>query len=169
MNVKACIDRGEVKPLSEFYRDSRRSDGHFSSCKVCRRAYQRNRPPEAISEIERRRNQKAARKALLARNLKKWRQENPSKAAVQRNRNRAMRLECEGHYAAAEFKALCEEYGNVCLRCGDNDAPLTPDHVISLTLGGSNWISNIQPLCRRCNSPKNIKIIDYRPGGISLG
>ncbi len=169
MNVKACIDCGEVKPLSEFYRDSRRSDGHFSSCKVCRRAYQRNRPPEVISEIERRRNQKAARKAHLARNLKKWRQENPSKAAVQRNRNRAMRLEREGHYTAAEFKALCEEYGNVCLRCGDKDAPLTPDHVIPLTLGGSNWISNIQPLCRRCNSRKNIKIIDYRPGGISLG
>jgi 5-methylcytosine-specific restriction endonuclease McrA len=80
-----------------------------------------------------------------------------------------MRLECEGHYTAAEFKALCEEYGNACLRCGDKDAPLTPDHVIPLTLGGSNWISNIQPLCRRCNSRKNIKIIDYRPGGISLG
>ena len=117
-----------------------------------------NSRDRAASELE------AARKSDLARNLKKWRQENPSKAAAQRNRNRAMRLECEGHYTAAEFKALCEEYGNVCLRCGDKDAPLTPDHVVPLSLGSSNWISNIQPLCRRCNSRKNIKIIDYRLG-----
>lgn len=139
------------------------ADGHLNYCKVCRRAYQKGRPPEAISEIEQRRNQKLARRAHLARNLKKWRRKNPSKAAVQRNRNRAMRLACEGHYTAAEFEALCHEYGNVCLRCGDKDAPLTPDHVISLSLGGSNWITNIQPLCRRCNSRKNVEIIDYRP------
>ncbi len=68
-----------------------------------------------------------------------------------------MRLECEGHYTAAEFKALCEKYGNVCLRCGDKDAPLTPDHVIPLSL------------CRRCNSRKNMKIVDYRLAKISLG
>jgi 5-methylcytosine-specific restriction endonuclease McrA len=171
---KPCIDCGEVKPLSAFYRDPRRSDGHVSSCKVCRRAYQMNRPPEAIAEIERRRTQNPAnpanpaRKAHLARNLKKWRQENPTKAAVQRDRNRAMRRECEGHYTAAEFKELCDKYGNICLRCGDKDAPLTPDHVIPLSLGDSNWKSNIQPLCRRCNSRKNVKIIDYRHGGVPL-
>ena len=169
MSVKACRECGVEKELSEFYRHPRMADGHLTYCKVCRRAYQKNRLPEAIAEIERRRNQKTARKAHLARNLNKWRQENPSKAAVQRNRNRAMRRKSEGHYTAAEFKALCEEYGNVCLRCGDKDAPLTPDHVIPLSLGGSNWISNIQPLCRRCNSRKKMKIIDYRDGGILLG
>ena len=145
------------------------ADGHLNYCKICRRAYQKNRPSEAIAEIERRRNQKTARKAHLARNLKKWRREYPFKAAVQRNRNRSMRLGCEVHYTAAEFKALCEEYGNVCLRCGNKEALLTPDHVIPLSLGGSNWITNIQPLCRSCNSRKNVKIIDYRPDRISLG
>jgi 5-methylcytosine-specific restriction endonuclease McrA len=167
--AKACRGCGVEKELSEFYKHPQMADGHLNYCKVCRRAYQKNRPPEAIADIERRRNQKTTRKAHLACNLKRWRRENPSKAAVQRNRNRTMRLACEGHYTAAEFKALCEEYGNVCLRCGSKDAPLTPDHVIPLSLGSSNWISNIQPLCRRCNSRKNIKTIDYRLRGISLG
>jgi 5-methylcytosine-specific restriction endonuclease McrA len=169
LSAKACRGCGVEKELSEFYKHPRMADGHLNYCKGCRKAYQKNRLYEAIAEIERRRNQKLHRKAFHARNLRKWRHENPSKAAAQRNRNRAMRLECEGHYTAAEFKALCEEYGNVCLRCGDKGAPLTPDHVIPLSLGGSNWITNIQPLCRRCNSRKNVKIIDYRPDRISLG
>jgi len=80
-----------------------------------------------------------------------------------------MRRKSDGHFTAAEFKAPCEEYGNVCLRCGDKGAPLAPDRVIPLSLGGSNWVSNIQPLCCRCNSQKSIKIIDYHLGGISLG
>lgn len=66
-----------------------------------------------------------------------------------------------GRYTAAEFKALCEEYGNLCLRYGDRDAPFTWDHVIPLSLGGSNWISNIRPLCRRYKSRKNLEIVDY--------
>lgn len=165
--MKTCRGCGVDKEFSEFYKHPQTADGHLNHCKVCRRAYQKGRPPEAISEIERRRNQKPARKTHLARNLKKWRQENPSKASVQRNRNRAMRLACEGHYTAAEFEVLCEIYDNVCLRCGDKNASLTPDHVVPLSLGGSNWISNIQPLCRSCNSRKNVKVIDYRPDGRS--
>jgi hypothetical protein len=136
LRAKVCRRCGVEKELSEFYKRPQMADGHLNYCKVCRRGYQKNRPPEAIAEIERCRNQRTARKAHLARNLKKWRQENPSKAAVQRNRNRAMRLRREGHYTAAEFKALCEEYGNVCLRCRSGDAALTPDHVVPLSLGG---------------------------------
>lgn len=163
MRTKVCRGCGSEKELSEFYKHPGMADGRLNYCKVCRRAYQKSRPFEATAEVERRRNQKTARKAHLARNLKKWRRENPSKAAAQRNRNRAMRLECEGCYTAAEFKALCNRYGNTCLRCGSGNAPLTPDHVVPLSLGGSNWITNIQPLCRGCNSQKNVKIIDYRP------
>jgi hypothetical protein len=84
------------------------ADGHLNYCKDCRKAYQRNRLHETIVEIERRRNQKAARKAHLARNLKRWRRENPLKAAAQRDRGRALRLNAEGSYTAEEFLALCE-------------------------------------------------------------
>lgn len=61
-----------------------------------------------------------------------------------------------------EFKELCQKYDNRCLCCGRNDVPLTADHVIPLSLSGSNSIENIQPLCKSCNSRKAVKTIDYR-------
>ena len=83
--------------------------------------------------------------------------------AVQLARHRARKLNAEGDFTSEEFEALCEQHGNVCFRCGDGDVLLTPDHVIPLSVGGSNRITNIQPLCGSCNSWKNIKVVDYRP------
>ena len=140
------------------------ADGHLNSCKECRKAYQRGRPYDR--EYERRRNQTEKRKGFLAANLKRWRRENPQKLAVQLARRRARKLEAEGDFTVEEFEALCEKYGNMCLRCGEAGVLLTPDHVVPLSLGGSNLISNLQPLCSVCNSWKNIKVIDYRPDGI---
>ena len=120
-------------------------------------------------ERERRRNQTEIRKAFLAVNLKRWRRKNPQKMAVQLARRRAQKLKAEGDFTVGEFEALCEKYNNVCLRCGAKDVLLTPDHVVPLSLGGSNLISNIQPLCGRCNSWKNIKVVDYRLDQASSG
>lgn len=138
------------------------ADGHLNSCKDCRKAYQCSRPYD--KESERRRNQTGKRKAFLAANLKRWRRTNPEKMAVQLARRRARKLSAEGDFTVEEFEVLCEEYGGACLRCEPTNVLLTPDHIVPLALGGSNLISNIQPLCGRCNSWKNIKVIDYRPG-----
>ena len=164
---KACIDCGELKPLSEYYKHPRMADEHLNSCKDCRKAYQQSRPYD--KEYERKRNQTGKRKAYHAANLKRWRRENPQKMAVQLARRRARKLNAEGDLTVEEFEALCEKYGNVCLRCGDRDALLTPDHVVPLSLGGSNLTENIQPLCGNCNSWKNVKVIDYRPEAIPSG
>jgi 5-methylcytosine-specific restriction endonuclease McrA len=40
-----------------------------------------------------------------------------------------------------------------CSRCGSQN-DLTADHILSLANGGSNILSNIMVLCRRCNSSK---------------
>lgn len=136
------------------------ADGHLNSCKDCRKAYQKSRPYD--KERERRRNQTEARKKRHAANLKRWRRQYPEKLAAQLARRRTRKLLAEGDFTVEDFKALCEEYGNVCLRCGETDVLLTPDHVIPLSLGGGNGIENIQPLCVKCNCWKNIKTVDYR-------
>lgn len=52
-------------------------------------------------------------------------------------------------------------HGNKCLKCSsENDICI--DHVKPFIKGGTNDISNLQPLCRSCNSAKKDKEIDYR-------
>lgn len=65
------------------------------------------------------------------------------------------------HYTVAEWRALCAQHKHRCLSCGKK-ARLAADHVIPLSVGGSDDISNIQPLCKPCNSKKGARTIDYR-------
>lgn len=47
-------------------------------------------------------------------------------------------------------------FGNKCWMCR-SEGKLAIDHVKPVTLGGSNWPSNIRPACRSCNSRKGAK------------
>ncbi len=67
---------------------------------------------------------------------------------------------------AKEWDRLKAKYGNRCLACGWPEQPdelLTYDHIVPLVKGGSNNISNLQPLCNTCNRRKWTRTIDYRP------
>lgn len=68
-----------------------------------------------------------------------------------------------GSYTRSEWRRLCDYYEHRCVCCGGKFQSLTVDHVIPLSKGGTNYIQNIQPLCRSCNSRKHDKDIDYRP------
>ena len=48
-----------------------------------------------------------------------------------------------------------------CLKCGENN-DLTIDHVVPVSMGGDNHHSNLQVLCRKCNSIKGNYPEDYR-------
>lgn len=54
-----------------------------------------------------------------------------------------------------------EKYGRKCLCCGATKN-LSIDHVVPLSKGGVNDISNYQPLCKSCNSKKGTRKTDYR-------
>ncbi len=103
--------------------------------------------PEARHEIQRRSDRKHPRSA----------EDN----YIYCSNRRARSKNAEGSFTKDEWEQLKAQYGNRCVACGD-DGPLTADHVVPLILGGTNYITNIQPLCRSCNSSKNDKIIDYR-------
>lgn len=74
---------------------------------------------------------------------------------------RAVMAASGGSYTVQEWLSLCAEYNDCCACCG-LPGPLAADHVIPVHLGGSSNISNIQPLCKVCNSRKGIKKTDYR-------
>jgi 5-methylcytosine-specific restriction endonuclease McrA len=97
---------------------------------------------------------------------KKWAEDNPEKVRRAKTNNlrkrRAAKHASRGNFTVQEFKELCESYGSICLACGDTEAVLEAEHVVPLTRGGSDSISNIQPLCGSCNGKKVVHIIDCR-------
>jgi 5-methylcytosine-specific restriction endonuclease McrA len=80
------------------------------------------------------------------------------------HRRRARLIGAGGSYTESEWRELVDKYGHRCLRCGrpESEVKLTADHVVPLIKGGSNNIENIQPLCRRCNSRKQARTMDFR-------
>jgi 5-methylcytosine-specific restriction endonuclease McrA len=79
-------------------------------------------------------------------------------------RRRAKQLNAGGEYTPEQFTHICEYYGGMCLVCG-RKIKLAADHVMPITKGGHSYISNIQPLCKNCNSKKRDKHEDHRPAG----
>lgn len=86
-----------------------------------------------------------------------WIENNRERKYWLNNLRRAMLAKAEGSYTYGEWLECKKLHGKKCARCGkpEGEVVLTVDHIIPLSKGGSNYISNIQPLCRSCNSKKN--------------
>jgi len=72
-----------------------------------------------------------------------------------RARRRSRELAAEGSFTTQEWMALLQKHGHRCTYCGAAGR-LEPDHRVPLARGGTNYITNIQPACRRCNSRKRL-------------
>lgn len=73
-------------------------------------------------------------------------------------RRRLRMLANGGRHTRMEWRMLCQAFGMCCAKCGQRK-PLTKDHIVPVSEGGSDDISNLQPLCR-----KGVRTIDYRKG-----
>ena len=76
--------------------------------------------------------------------------------------HRARRAAAPGSFTDEEWRAVREQYGSICLACGQDES-LSVDHVVPLSKGGTNYADYLQPLCLPCNLRKGAKTIDYRP------
>lgn len=66
-------------------------------------------------------------------------------------------LGCHSEKEWQEILSLC--FG-VCPRC-EKRAQLTKDHIVPISIGGSDAAANLQPLCRSCNSAKKHETVDW--------
>jgi 5-methylcytosine-specific restriction endonuclease McrA len=94
-----------------------------------------------------------------------WRKKNPEKYNKSNHESRVKRRArmrgAEGSHTYEDFVEKKRLLGNKCMICGksETEVKMTIDHIIPLSKGGSNYISNIQPLCFHCNSSKNNKML----------
>lgn len=180
---KSCVKRsvrGNRRDRVEQYAEYERSRSNLPHRVEARGEYQREHK-EGLAEYKKRwaekneervaaykRNHyKLNREEVISRS-KRWAEDNPRKVAAakanNRRKRRAVKHASDGHFTTKEFEELCDKYGKKCLRCGRAEIVLEADHVVPLTKGGSDDISNIQPLCGPCSRSKFTGALDYRPG-----
>ena len=191
MPLKRCADCGLDKDSdTEFYHSRRRvflrrtrthavREEVSAYCKVCQ-GLRTNVPAAALSPGAR-----AARNAAQARRAEARRSRlraaglpvvNPVAQAEAQRRYRAT---AAGSADAAKvdrmgkrllrpgpwldgWRAVLVHYGSACLACGATE-DVHPDHILPILQGGDNWAGNLQPLCRSCNSRKQLQATDRRP------
>ena len=88
---------------------------------------------------------------------KLWRTKNPERAAMAWHRRRARKLNIEGSHTVAEWTEILERHNYQCAHCGTTER-ISVDHIIPISKGGTDYASNLQPLCVPCNSRKKDKI-----------
>lgn len=165
---KVCKTCGETKSFTDFPKSQAARDGHGSHCKVCERPrykvdYRKRVTPQYLEDAAiRARASYRSHPDATKRYVKEWAHRKPERKRAISQKYRARKFAAEGSFTAEEWQGLCAQYDHRCLACGENK-PLSADHIVPLSKGGTNYITNIQPLCGSCNTRKNAKTIDYRP------
>lgn len=93
---------------------------------------------------------------------RKWERDNPDKVKAQNRRRNHSKRSTNGHFTEEQWQARLNFFGRRCVECGCDwdllsSRDQTMDHIIPLSKGGTNWPSNLQPMCRSCNSKKSNK------------
>lgn len=184
--TKICKRCGEERPKSDYTEDDRYADGCYPWCAECRREWRQGRKSKQL-ELRREwyhrdvgharaygrkyyhdhKEAIAPKRRIYDRTRYRTDHEFKRRKDIQTaEKNRRRKALLYGapteHHTEEEWQQLCEKYDHRCLRCG-LQVPLSRDHIIPVTKGGSDAITNLQPLCKVCNSWKNNRTIDFRP------
>jgi HNH endonuclease len=95
---------------------------------------------------------------------RKWQRTPKGRQAALRSSEARRSRKCgaPGYFSTQEWLSLCKLYDMCCAKCRKRKR-LVPDHIIPLSRNGTNFISNIQPLCVTCNLKKGPRAAYYPP------
>lgn len=91
-----------------------------------------------------------------------WSAANPEKVRFYSHLRRADIACAKGTCTQEQIQARVNFYGGCCYVCillGKQTPYEAIDHVIPLSKGGSNWPSNLRPICKKHNSQKHTKTL----------
>lgn len=176
MIQKLCKACGQFLDLRSFSRSKATPDGLQDVCRACQSkrwaAYKakhadelraKQRAYHATPEVqERKRKYRQDNHEHILEYLRKWSKANRDKAYAKERKRIDTVARNPGSFTLSDRKKLFSMYGHKYLACGSTEQ-LTADHVIPVSLGGSNDLSNRQLLCRSCNSKKDTRTTDFRP------
>ncbi len=161
-----------MKPLSGFYKSSYSKDGHGNRCKECWKIYYAEHRDHRLAY-------NAKNRAEILRQANEWNKANHErmrqqqhlyhrsprgKAANKRgnHKRRALLVSCEvNDLTTPQIRALLSS-AHVCAidkqPFDTNGRKKSIDHIIPVSKGGDNTLSNVQVICLSCNFKKSNKV-----------
>ena len=168
---KKCSKCDSVKPLTDFAKDKRSKDGHTSTCKECKKQYNKKYRKENLEQIKESQKQyykencesrKEYQKQYSKEHResqnesgKKWRKKNPEKVALKDQRRRAREKSLPDDLKPETRTKIFAHFNNTCPISGAN-TNLHHEHFIPLCVGhGGTTAENIYPMEGSLNLSKN--------------
>jgi hypothetical protein len=182
--MKYCPGCETEKDTKLFSKDSRSKSGLQAYCKACQknrrppkdraalkiRLYRAKNPEKARvacrgyywrnhdDQVKRMADYRASNPGKAYASVKAWRERNPTVVIVLNQNRRCREAQAEGAFTTTEWADKQTEYNYKCAYC-HKLKKLTVHHVVPLAIGGTNWISNIVPACRLCNSAIGANVV----------
>jgi 5-methylcytosine-specific restriction endonuclease McrA len=163
--------RRMADPAAKAAADRAYRASHPEQCKARSASYYRENSDRikannaAYAKDDRKRTRKyktkyreANRDTLRAKN-REWSAANPIKNVMKQQHRLARLRAAEGSHTAEEWLALLISCGGLCVWCGSGKN-IHRDHVIPIVRGGTDYIDNIVPACRSCNSSKGKNLVE---------
>ena len=173
MKIWFCRKCGEWKINEDLSLYWHNPGKYYKQCRLCRqRRYHKDKPDyleyakqQYKKNIDYYKQRYQNNKKEMLAYHKRWYRNNTQRVRELERKYRARKREAEGNFLESEFQYLLYQYDYKCAMCGRDLSPKIThrDHIVPLSRGGSNDITNIQPLCETCNLSKHTKTIDSRP------